>query len=128
MRKSLMVAFLVVAGLTSIIGHAQTGTPTPAPIPLRFEILKAGTKIATIAASVTAGSTGRIELDGIGSLTFTPAKRADSVEIVFTVTASGQVVHPRMVLRDGAQGVILLESEAGESVEARVSSGPESSR
>lgn len=120
MTKSVTLALLVVAGLASVIGQAQTVMPTAASIPLRFEFVKAGAKVATIAASVTSGSTGSIEIDGIPSLAFTPAQRADALEIVFAVGLSG--LRPRMMLYGSAQGAIQLRSESGEWVEVRVSS------
>ncbi len=76
-------------------------------IRLRFEVVKDGKTVATPEVAVAAGATGRIKVDAVGDIAFTPTLRgSESVDIAFHVTSAGKDLQPRLVITQDEPGAL----------------------
>lgn len=92
-------------------------------IGLKFEVVKDGSTVAQPEVSVTSGSAGRIEIDGVGQFAFTPTFRgSDSVAITFDIKTGGKQLQPRLVISKSEPGTLSWTSETRpESFKLKVS-------
>jgi len=92
-------------------------------IGLKFEIVKDGSTVAQPEVSVTSGSAGRIEIDGVDQFAFTPTFRGSgTVAIAFDIKAGGKRLQPRLVIGKSEPGTLSWTSETrGQSFKLRVS-------
>jgi hypothetical protein len=91
-------------------------------IRLRFEVVKDGTTVATPEIAVAAGATGRLKVDAVGDIAFTPTLRgSDSVDIAFHVTSAGKDLQPRLVITHDEPGAVSWTSPGPHACKLRVS-------
>lgn len=93
------------------------------PIGLKFEVVKDGSTVAQPEVSVTSGSAGSVEIDGVGRFAFTPTFRgSDTVAIAFDIKAGGKRLQPCLVISKSEPGTLSWTSETGgQSFKLRVS-------
>jgi hypothetical protein len=92
-------------------------------IRLGFEVVKNGSTVAQPEVSVTSGSAGSIEIDGVGQFAFTPTLRgSDAVAIAFDIKAGAKRLQPRLVIGKSEPGTLSWTSETrSESFKLKVS-------
>ena len=92
-------------------------------IRLKFEVVKDGSTVAQPEVSVTPGSAGSIEIDGLGQFAFTPTFRgSDTVAIAFDIKAGDKQLQPRLVISKSQPGTLSWTSETREqSLKLKVS-------
>lgn len=107
MLNRLVVTFVVVGcGLALVAAQCA--------IRLQFEVYENGTLIAEPAVTVESATTGRVVVERVGTIAFTPALRdANRVAIAFNIQSGGRQLTPRLVLSD-EPGSISWAAETGE--------------
>jgi hypothetical protein len=92
--------------LTFVLSIALPPALAQEPITLRFEVVKGGSIVATPEVSVEAGSSGRIHVDGIGRLAFTPKVRGSGLVIAFDIRAGQKHLEPQLSINESEPGSI----------------------
>lgn len=117
MRLHRLFALAILFAIATSVTSAQES------IGLRFEVVKDGSTLAQPEVSVTPGSAGSIEIDGVGQFAFTPTFRgSDSVAITFDIKAGSKQLQPRLVISKSEPGTLSWTSEPrGQSFKLRVS-------
>ena len=83
-------------------------------IRLQFEVVKDGATVARPEVSVTAGSTGTLEVAEVGNMAFTPTPRgSDGVAVAFDIRSGGKEFQPRLVISKDEAGTLSWTSAAG---------------
>jgi hypothetical protein len=83
-------------------------------IRLKFEVVKDGATVAKPEVSVTAGSTGTLEVADLGHFAFTPTPRgSDGVTVAFDIRSGGKAFQPRLVIGKEEAGTLSWGSNAG---------------
>jgi len=83
-------------------------------IRLQFEVVKDGATVARPEVSVTAGSTGTLEVAEVGNVAFTPTLRgSDGVAVAFDIRSGGKEFQPRLVISKDEAGTLSWTSAAG---------------
>lgn len=117
MKLNRFFAFAILCSVGTSLTMAQES------IGLKFDVVKDGSTVAQPEVSVTSGSAGSIEFDGVGQFAFTPTVRgSDAVTIAFDIKAGGKRLQPRLVISKSEPGTLSWTSEtAGQSFKLRVS-------
>jgi hypothetical protein len=105
LRRLVILAAMLLVGVSSALGQES--------IRLRFEIAKNGSSVANPEVSLKAGSAGRIEIEGIGSLAFTPTLRDSNLAVAFDIKTSEKHLEPQLVIAKTEPGSISWKSESG---------------
>lgn len=79
----------------------------------QFDVTKDGSSVAKPEVSVNGGSAGFIEVDNVGSLSFTPTVRGSGVAIAFDINSGGKQFHPSLVISKDQPGSISWTSVTG---------------
>jgi len=115
MRNHLTVATAVAITLSVMLGAAQEG------IRLRFEVYKNSELVAKPSATVTIGSTGRLTVDGVGEIAFTPTVRnQDHISVSFDIESAGRQLKPLLTLSGDPGSISWSASNANDSFELRI--------
>jgi hypothetical protein len=81
-------------------------------IRLQFEVVKDGSTVAKPLVSLTSGSAGSIEVDGVGRFVFTPTSRGlDDLAIAFDISSGGRRFQPRLVITKSEPGSLSWTSD-----------------
>lgn len=79
----------------------------------QFDVTKGGSSVGKPEVSVNAGSAGRIEIDNVGRISFTPSVRGSDVAIAFDISSGGKQFRPSLVISKDKPGSISWTSAAG---------------
>jgi hypothetical protein len=117
MKLNRFFAFAILCSVGTSLTMAQES------IGLKFDVVKDGSTVAQPEVSVTSGSAGSIEIDGVGQFAFTPTVRSsDAVTIAFDIKAGGKRLQTRLVISKSEPGTLSWTSETGgQSLKLRVS-------
>ena len=108
MKFSRLLAVVTLVSFGASLASAQDS------IRLRFEVVKDGATVAKPEVSVTAGSTGTLEVADVGNIAFTPTLRgSDGVTIAFDIRSGGKEFQPRLVISKDQAGTLSWGSDAG---------------
>lgn len=105
-----LTCLVVVAFLFSAISPAVAQES----IRLQFQIQKNGSPVANPEVSVNMGSEGRLDIDDVGTLAFTPRVRGSSLAVAFHITSGGKRFQPRLVITKSESGSISWTSDTEE--------------
>jgi len=100
-----VLAFVLSAGLSAAMAQES--------VRLRFEVVKDGSTVAKPEISVTSASAGRIEIDNVGRISFTPSVRNSDLAIAFDISSGGKQFQSRLVIRKDEPGSISWTSDTG---------------
>ncbi len=104
LSRLFLFAFLFSVGMSQAIAQES--------IRLQFEVVKDGSTVAKPEVSLTSGSAGRIEIDGVGRFAFTPTARgSDGVAIAFDINSGGKQFQPRLVITKNEPGSLSWTSD-----------------
>jgi hypothetical protein len=108
MKFSRLLAVVSIVSLGASVAIGQDS------IRLKFEVVKDGATVARPEVSVTAGSTGTLEVTDVGHVAFTPTLRgSDDVAVAFDIRSGGKEFQPRLVLSKDEEGTLSWTSDAG---------------
>jgi hypothetical protein len=103
-RLVILAAMFLMAGAPALAQES---------IRLRFEIAKNGSNVASPEVTLKAGSAGRIEIEGIGSLAFTPMVRGSNLAVAFDIKTSEKHLEPQLMIGNAEPASISWKSESG---------------
>lgn len=108
MKLSRLLAVVSLVSFGASLAIAQES------IRLKFEVVKDGATVAKPEVSVTAGSTGTLEVADVGSFAFTPTLRgSDDVTVAFDIKSGGKAFQPVLVISKDQAGTLSWGSVAG---------------
>lgn len=114
LNRLFVVAFVLSVGIPSAIAQES--------VRLQFDVTKDGSSLAKPEMSVSSGSPGRIEIDNVGRLSFTPTVRGSGVAIAFDISSGGKQFQPRLVIsRDEPGSISWTSITSAESFKLTVS-------
>ena len=106
MKLHRLFAFAILFSVGTSLTIAQES------IGLKFEVVKDGSTVAQPEVSVTSGSAGSIEIDGVGQVAFTPTLRgSDTLAIAFDIKSGGKQLQPRLIISKSEAGTLSWTSE-----------------
>jgi hypothetical protein len=80
-------------------------------IRLHFDVYRNGTLVSNPDLSVSSGTPGRLDIDGVGTIEFTPTFRtSDSISIQFDMNIDGRRARPVMVIAMNQPGRVSWSS------------------
>ena len=113
------LARLFVLALLLFMGVSVAGAQSS--LRFRFEIYRNGTAVGMPEIAVASGGNGRLAIDGIGRVGFTPAPRdSESVSVAFDMDLGDTQLRPRLTLRANDPGSLSWTSSGGDSFKLTV--------
>ena len=105
MRKTATGVVLFVAVLVA-------GASAQDRVRLQLELRRGDAIVATPVLSLSPGSEGALDVDGVGTVKVTPTLlSSDRVSLSFNIHAGSREAKPRLVLLAGATGSLTINSE-----------------
>src|SRR5258705_10107602 len=105
LNRLFVFAFVLSVGIPSAIAQES--------VRLQFHVTKDGSSVAKPEMSMTSGSHGRLEIDTVGRLSFTPRVRGSSVAIAFDISSGSKQFQPSLVIGKDEPGSISWTSLTG---------------
>ncbi len=105
LNRLFVFAFVLSVGIPSAIAQES--------VRLQFHVTKDGSSVAKPEMSMTSGSPGRLEIDTVGRLSFTPRVRGSSVAIAFDISSGSKQFQPSLVIGKDEPGSISWTSLTG---------------
>jgi hypothetical protein len=107
------LAFLLFMGVS--VAGAQSS------LRFRFEIYRNGRAVGTPELAVVSGGHGRLAIDGIGEIAFTPAPRdSESVSVAFDIDLGDKHLRPQLTLRANDPGSLSWTSSGEDAFKVTV--------